>query len=490
MSTITLIKHYVIYLAGVILVNASGFFLIPIYTRYLTTHDFGILEVINVSVEISSIIFSAGIGMACLSLYSKEQDINKKNRIVSTAVIDMLFLAISGATVFLIISGRINDSLFHGRNNLYLFRIAGLLMLCQLALSVPMSYIQARMESRLYVTVASTQCIISITTNTILVVFFEMGVLGILLGNLITTLGFAVGLTIYSLMEVKVHHEFTVSKRLLSFGLPFIPGGLFQFILHSADRYFIQRLLDSSALGIYSIGYKMGTLVSLMVLAPFVRIWGPYMFKLDKESTKSEAFGKYFLYLVTTYCLLALPVALFAREILRVLTGPAYWPGYKVVPYVLLAYLFWTTAAFFDSGFYITERTIYKPFIMGVAAALIFLLYWKMIPSFGILGGAYATMICFGVFSILTYLISDRIYPIHYPLLKYGYVLGIGTTFYLIGSSIPCQESLLGYSGRVFMALCYPFALLAIGVIDRGDLQAVRNRVRSTWQRLAIGSET
>lgn len=477
MSTINLIKHYAIYLAGIVLVNASGFFLIPIYTRYLSTHEFGILEVINVSVEVSSIIFSAGIGMACLSLYSKEQVIHKKNRIVSTAIIDMLLLAIVGMTVFLRVSDRISESLFQGSANLYLFRLAGLLMLCQLSLSVPMAYIQARMDSKLYVSVASSQCIISIAINIMLIVFLKMGVEGILLGNLITSFGFASCLTTYSLFKTGSYHDFTVSRRLLSFGLPFIPGGLFQFVLHSADRYFIQKLLDSSSLGIYSIGYKIGTLVSIFLLGPFLRIWGPYMFKLDRESARDEVFGKYFLYLITAYCLVALPVALFAREIIQILTGPDYWPGYKVVPYVLVAHLFWTTAAFFDSGFYITERTIYKPFIMGTAAALIFLLYWKMIPAYGMLGGAYATMICFGVFSLLTYLVSNRIYPIRYPLLKFGYMLGIGTGFYLIGSSIPDQQSFLGYSGRALLALCYPLALFSLGTIDRGDLQAVRSYV-------------
>jgi O-antigen/teichoic acid export membrane protein len=490
MSTIALIKHYAVYLLGTILVNASGFFLIPIYTRYLATEEFGILEVINVSVEISSIIFSAGIGMACLSLYSKEQEVDEKNQIVSTAIIDMLLLAIVGMSLFLVVSNKINEILFEGSNNLYLLRIAGLLMLCQLSLSVPMAYIQARMNSKLFISVASSQSVIAITINIILVVYMGMGIKGILLGNLTTSFVFAVCLTTYTLIKTGIHHNIAVSGRLFMFGLPFIPGGLFQFVLHSADRYFIQRLLDSSTLGIYSVGYKMGTLVALLVLGPFLRIWGPYMFKLDKEIAKDKAFGKYFLYIVTAYCVAALPAALFGREIIQVMAGAEYWSGYEVVPYVLLAYLFWTIATFFDSGFYITERTIYKPFIMGIAAALIFVLYWKMIPVYGMLGGAYATLICFAVFSLLTYLVSNKIYPIRYPLLKFGYILVIGIVFYLIGSNIPDQQGILGISGRAFLVLCYPLTLIAIGAIRRSDLQAVRTYGRSLWHRLTYGTET
>jgi O-antigen/teichoic acid export membrane protein len=346
------------------------------------------------------------------------------------------------------------------------------------------------MNSKLFISVASSQSVIAITINIIMVVFMGMGIKGILLGNLMTSFAFAVCLTTYTLLKTGIHHDMGVSGRLFLFGLPFIPGGLFQFALHSADRYFIQRLLDSSTLGIYSVGYKMGTLVSILVLGPFLRIWGPYMFNLDKETAKDEAFGKYFLYIVTAYCVAALPVALFAKEIIQVLAGAEYWPGYEVVPYVLLAYLFWTTAAFFDSGFYITEKTIYKPFIMGIAAALIFVLYWKMIPAYGMLGGAYATLICFAVFSLLTYQVSDKIYPIRYPLLKFGYILIIGIVIYLIGSNIPDQQSLLGISGRAFLVICYPLTLLAVGAIDRNDLQAVRTYGRNLWQRLTCGTET
>jgi O-antigen/teichoic acid export membrane protein len=489
MSTITLIKHYAVYLLGTVIVNATGFFLIPIYTRYLVADEFGILEVINVSVEISSIMFSAGIGMACLSLYSKEQEVVKKNQIVSTSIIDMLLLAIVGMSVFLVVSSRINKYLFEGDSNLYLFRIAGLLMLCQLSLSVPMAYIKARMDSKLYIFVASSQSIISITINIIMVVFMGMGIKGILVGNLMTNFTFAVFLTSYTLIKTGIHHDMGVSRRLFLFGLPFIPGGLFQFALHSADRYFIQKLIDSSTLGIYSVGYKMGTIVSILVLGPFLRIWGPYMFKLDKETAKDEAFGKYFLYIVTAYCVAALPAALFAREIIQVMAGAEYWSGYEVVPYVLLAYLFWTTAAFFDSGFYITERTIYKPFIMGIAAALIFVLYWKMIPAYGMLGGAYATLICFAVFSLLTYLASNKVYSIRYPLVKFGYILVIGIVIYLIGCNIPYQQSLLGISGRAFLVLCYPLALIAVKAIGRSDLQAVQMYVWNVIKKTKISNE-
>lgn len=259
---------------------------------------------------------------------------------------------------------------------------------------------------------------------------------------------------------------------MFAFGLPFVPAGLFLFILNNADRFFIQKFLDSSTLGVYSFGYKLGAAVSLFILGPFLRVWGPYMFKLDKSGSK-HLFGRYFLYVTAAYCVAGVWFVLFAREALALISTCDYWPAHQVIPWIVGANLFWTAAAFFDSGFYITEKTVYKPFIMGAAALLIVILYAFLIPRYGMMGGAYATFIAFAFFSVLTYIASQKVYPLRYPIGRFLVMGFLGATACFASESLPLTSAYAVLAWKCVLAVGFPLCLIVLGIIKQEDLSAL-----------------
>lgn len=470
------IKHFFIYGLGLLLVNSIGFVLIPMYTRYLTTSEFGILEILNRCIEIFNIIFGAGLGITCLSLYSREDDARKKEAVVSTAIITLISFSILGAIVFYIFSDVLCKYFLKKLDHLVLFRMGSIIIISELCSNVPMAYIQAKMKSKMFVFISTMKFASIICLNILLVAVLHLKLFGVILGNMSGSLFFAVILILVTIKETGVQFDKQLLKKMLLFGTPFIPGGLFLFVLNSGDRFFIKAFLDSSTLGIYSLGYKIGTLVMIFILGPFLRIWGPVMFKLDKENENREIFGNYFTYIILTYCLIALPLAIFSEYVIMIVSGETYWQAYKVVPYVLLAYLFWAASSFFDSGFYITGKTFYKPFIMGFATALALFLYWLMIPKYGLLGGAYATVLAFFIFSCLTFFISNKIYPIKYPLKKFGYIIGTGIIFYNLAILFPKDSFLFGIFFKTFLSAAYPIVMLLLGVLE---IKAVKTNLKS-----------
>jgi O-antigen/teichoic acid export membrane protein len=460
------LNHLSVYLIGVILINAAGFVLLPVYTRYLPTSEFGILEIINRCIEVSNIIFVAGLGITSLSFYCSEKEQERKDSVISTAIIALLVFSLTGASIFQVLARTLNDYFFSSREHLLLFRMASIILFAEMLSIVPMAYIRAQMKSKLFVLISTIRFVSIICINIFFVVILKMRIEGVILGNMIGSIVFATILLAYTIPRTGMKFDMPLFKKMLAFGLPFIPGGIFLFILNNGDRFFIQNMLDSSTLGIYSLGYKIGTLVMVFILGPFLKIWGPYMFKLDKDCEDRKSFGKYFLYLILAYCMAALPLAMFSKEIVRLLSGESYWEGYRVVPYVLVAYLFWATSTFFDSGFYIMRKTFYKPFIMGMATALAIALYWVMIPKYGLLGGAYATLMCFTAFSLMTYAVSKRIYPLKYPLGKFGCILSLGVAIYVLGDLMPEENGLLNLGLRTILVLLYPVIIVMTGIID------------------------
>lgn len=484
-----MLKHYLIYLLGIILVNGTGFLLIPVYATHLMPAEYGVLEIVYNCIDVFNIIFSAGLGIASLSIFSKETDDSKRRKAISTAVIASLCIASLGSVLFLSSSDMLNNYFFGSKDTLVLFRIAGFLMLTQILCAVPMAYLQARMASKAFIAVSSLQSLVILSMNITAVVFFGWRVQGILLSTLTGNAIFSIGLNAWTIWTVGWSFDQSFFRRLLRFGLPFIPGGLCLFVLNSADRLFLQKFVDSSSVGIYTLGYKLGTVAGIFVLGPFLRVWGPFMFQVDRRRDRREAIGKYFLYLLIAYCTAALAVSFFSAEIIRLISAPGYWEARHIVPYVLFAYMCWSAAAFFDSGFYITEKTYYKPVIMGTAAALICGLYWHLIPVHGVMGGAYAAAAGFLVFSILTYIVSQRIYPVDYPYGKAAFVIGYAGALHYLAHEYLQVTTWLSFSLKTAMLISYPAALIGMGVLQREDVAAIVNKAQSLLRQVRRGME-
>ncbi|NPV03144.1 MAG: lipopolysaccharide biosynthesis protein [Syntrophaceae bacterium] len=479
-----MLRHYLIYLLGIVLVNGAGFLLIPIYATHLMPAEYGVLEIVYNCIDIFNIIFSAGLGIASLSIYSKETDETKKREAISTAVIASLCIASLGSLLFLSLSEMLNNYFFGSKENLVLFRVAGFLMLVQILCAIPMAYLQARMASKAFIAVSSLQSFVILSMNIIAVVILDWRVQGILVSTLIGTAIFSIGLNAWIIQSVGWSFNVNFFTRLLRFGLPFIPSGLCLFVLNSADRLFLQKFVDSSSVGIYTLGYKLGTIAGIFVLGPYLRVWGPFMFQVDRRQDRRKAIGKYFLYFLIAYCTAALAVSLFTAELIRLISAPGYWEARHIVPYVLFAYLCWSAAAFFDSGFYITEKTYYKPFIMGTAAALICGLYWYLIPSHGVMGGAYAAAAGFLFFSILTYFVSQRTYPVEYPYGKAAFVIGYAGALHYMAHAYLQATTWLTISLKAAMLVSYPAALIAMGVVQREDVTEIVSKAQSLFRQV------
>lgn len=478
MSRVNILTHSVTYLLGIVLLNVGNFLLVPIYTRVLLTSEFGRLEILFGCIDVLNMIFSAGLGITSLSLYSARDEKREKDAVISTAIICCFTLSVIGSLIFQILARPLSIYFFHSSQYLTLFRLASVLLLGQMVSAIPMAYVQAEMKSRLYITISIFMFIITTSLSLLFVLIFSLKIVGILLAHIIVNLLLSSFMVAYVLVRTGCQFRLDVMRELLSFGAPFVPGSLFFFIVNNGDRFFLQKLVDSSAVGVYSLGYKVGSLVGTLVLGAFIKVWAPYMFDLHKESRNRKGFGRLFLDVTTIYSVLALCVAMFSKETIYLVFGSNYIESHQVVPYILIAYLFYTAAAFFDSGFYLTGKTIYKPIIMGVSAILVVILYWKLIPRYGLLGAAYATMICYAAFSVLTYFVSGRIYPVEYPLAKFASVFVVGSALYCFGMILPWQHTLAGLIVKSLIVICYPFILVMLGIFEQKDVDSVKSLIQ------------
>src|SRR5512141_2230581 len=89
-----------IYSLGVVLARAVSFFMLPVYTRYLTTSDYGVLSLLDMTVEIASILFVAGVTAGMSLFYYQTTDEYERGTIIRTGyMVEVLLGFVAGAII-------------------------------------------------------------------------------------------------------------------------------------------------------------------------------------------------------------------------------------------------------------------------------------------------------------------------------------------------------------------------------------------------------
>jgi len=462
---ITTAKHVVVYGIGIILTRSFGFVLIPLYTKYLTPADYGILEILYRTADLVNIILATGLGVTIIRFYTLEEDKSDKNSVIATGISYTLVLGIILVGILYFQADLLSDLLYKSAEYVELVRIMLFFCLVETLFIIPMAYIQAQIKSTQFVTFSLMKFILGISLNIYMVAGLNMGVKGIMVANLVNgvvTSGLVVG---WSLKQVGLTVKVALLKKMLKFSLPLVPGGLLMFVLNNGDRFFLQRFTNDTILGIYSLGYKFGSAIAILVLSPFNKVWAVYVFKIAKREDFKMLFPMIFRLLMFAYILIGLIFSIYSQEIVELFATEGYYEAFKVIPIVVLAYLLWTASTYFDLGFYITGKTVYKSVLVIVGAAVIIPLYWYLIPKYDMYGAAWATVGGFAAFSVTAWYLSRRIYYITYGLIRFGGLILLSSLFYLVAQFDFGLSSFVLFAYKLGLIICFPVVLYFLGYL-------------------------
>ena len=479
-----LAKHSSVYGLGILLTNSIAFVMIPIYTRFLTTADYGILEIINRTSEILGIILIGGLGLTVLRFYQDSDQKEHQNTVVSTAILWMFLFGSLALVVFFSQSTYISKLLF-GTNQYatYIKLMLGTLYF-DLFFVIPIVYIQAQIKSVLYILVSMGKFVVGVSLNIYFVCYLKIGIKGILTANFLNSALFGVVLLILTMQKVGIKFNLPLWKKMLVFALPFVPGSLFLFVLNNGDRYFLKIFCSNQIVGLYALGYRIGTLAVLFIMSPFVRVWNALMVEISRRDDFKIVFGRIFTYVMLIYAFVGLGLAVLNREILMVMAGPSYWDASKIVPLVVLAYFFWAISLVTDAGFYIAKKTYYKPFLFGIAALVNILLYWYLIPRYNMLGAAWATVVAFAFFAGLSWKVVNGIFPVKYEYVRFSKLTALALLIYFVSTFVKLKSFWLQVTIKAMLVLSLPLILYFIGFY----LQEEKNKIILLFKQYVLKS--
>jgi O-antigen/teichoic acid export membrane protein len=434
------VKHAAVYGMANLLVQAGGFVLLPLYTRFLTKADFGALEVVGrIAETVGTCLLIGGLRQALVTFYQQSEDAAVRRRFISSAFLLLAFTCLLGGGVALALAEPLCSWLQAQGHAISrdLVRLAVLAILLEPLTLIPLALIQARMESVTFVLITVGQFLVRVGLSIVLVAWLGWGALGALLATSLTAAAVGTGLCARELVRGAAWPDRTQVMALLRFALPFLPGGLCFFMLHHGDRFFLLHYRGEEEVGTYALGYKLALAVSMFSLTPLYMVWSVPMYEVARAPDAPAVFGRAFTRILAIYLLVGLGLCLFQDEVVAVLGGDRYRGAVHVIAPVLLACFFQSSASLMDAGFYVRHRTGLKLWITLLATAVMLVLYVLLIPPYGGMGAALATLGGFAILAASTWLVTQRIFPIHYEWWRLVPLLALAAVLWLTSRLLP-----------------------------------------------------
>ena len=353
-----IVKHTSMYSVGSIASKAIGFFLIPLYTHFLSPEDYGVLELLTMMVILTGIIIQGGIATAVFKFFNNYESDKDKKQIISTLLISVSSFCFWICILLSLFSKNISILLFT-HNQFDSFVILMLIsFFFSTVSSVPETYLLAKKESKKFTIITLVTLAVNLSLNIYFVAFVKAGIVGILYSSIISRFLNTSYLLFLTIPQIRLNFDLKILKSILKFSIPLIPAEIGLFIFAFSDRFFLSHMSNLENVGLYSLGYRFAFMISLLIIQPFMQIWQQEMYEIcDKEGAK-EIFGRIYTYLFGIVAGAALIMSIFIKDVIEIISAPEFHEAWKVVPVIAFALVFRATYQYFQMGMLFKSKAV------------------------------------------------------------------------------------------------------------------------------------
>ncbi len=447
------------YTAASILSKLIAVALLPLYTRYLTTADYGAAEVMFAAIVTASIVVRLGLIEALLRFYYKDDE--DPARIVSSSFAALFWFSTVMALIALPFATPISEALLaEPAPDLARISIGGLWVLTMFEFMLTLFRLEERARAYFLTTVLNVLATIGLTI--ILVVGAGEGARGLLLGSYAAGGAFVVGLIVLQRRQLSLRFDRDLIRRLLRFGMPTMPAEVSLYALNFVDRIIIVRSLGLAEAGLYSLAVKFAQGVNVLVRG-FQLAWPPLAYSIRDDGEARRAYATIVTLFVAGCAFVVTGMWLLSRWLVRALAAPEFFGSYKAIGLISTAVTLYALYMVLVVILGRTGRTeLNLPAALAALAANV-ALNLILVPPLGIVGAGLALVASYLIVLALMYGFTQRLFPVPYEWGRLARVVLTSSVLVGAGELLLPTAGAGGLVGRCALLAAYPFALLATG---------------------------
>ena len=471
-----LIKNISIYSFGNILLTGISFILLPLYTRVLSPSDYGQLELLYLVAGVLVIFFGFNISSGYDRIYFTDKNINSRRTLFMTSQAFNIFCSAVGVLIIFINVDYFSKLVLNFEQGNYFLKLITIATVVDVLCQIPMNNLRVRNKAWPYVQVSIVTLVSTVSLTIYFIAFIDLGVVGVLyakiLGSLISLI------YLYYLTWSEFHFQLSNGMLLsmLSFSIFLIPSNLSSLILNMSNRFFLSEYQSFEDVGLFSLGVKIAAVIPILITEPVKKAFIPYIFDLADQPHKCTALLSDMIRLFFTgISIFVLIISIFANDLVYLMASDSFQGSSSVVFIMSFSNLLLGTAAIVVLAIHITKKTWIVTLIWVFSSLLNIVLNILLIPAYGKMGAAFATLLSI-LFILIFYIIaSKKVFPLTIP---YRSMLKVG--FLLISFNYMGRYITFDIWTNIFLKTCFVLMYITIviyftRIIKKEEIKLMKN---------------
>lgn len=431
-----------------------NYLLVPLHTRVFERAEFGVVSEFYAYISFLLILFTYGMETAFFHFSHKED----KDKVYSNSLIMLLCSSVLISVVFISASSSLANTIGYPNKGIYIVWMTLIIAFDTLA-AIPFARLRQQNKAVLF----TSYRLLNILLNIFLNFFFlylcpkyvnedgglltkiansvyskQIGIGYVFISNLLSSfITFLLMLPQYRNITFKP--DLDLLKKMLLYASPLLIAGFAGMINETLDRAVYKYLAPNpktalAELGVYSACYKLSIIITIFIQT-FRFAAEPFFFSQAKKDEKREVFARVMKYFVII-CAFIFVVVMLYIDVIKLFIGEEYRTGLAVVPILMMANICLGIFYNLSMWYKVTGQTKYGAYFAMFGATVTIILLIVLIPKFGYMGAAWATLVTYAGMMVLSYITGQKNYPVPYNVKEVFTYLFIALMVYFTGLGI------------------------------------------------------
>lgn len=390
-----LAKNTLVLALGTFTSRFISFFLLPIYTHFLSPVQFGVVDLIITYITLLVPLIAVQLDRAAFRhLIDLRGNTQATAKVISNALRIIIGAIAVAALILLAVSVFIIKIPY--------VELIASTVVSALFLNLCMQFARGLGKNSSYAITGVISAALTIALVTWLVVFMRIGVEGVLIAMSVSnTLS-----TIYSFISLRLHKYITLKdsdpdlrRELLSFSVPLIPSAMSWWVIQAADRSIISVVMGVAATGVYAAASRYSLIFNVFNTI-FDLSWtesaSMHINSKDRDKFFSDVYNTSFR-LFGGLGLILIAVTPF---VFSIIIGEEFQAAYALIPILVIGALLRSFVSQY-SVVYIAKKITKEVLVTSISAALISLmLNLTLIHWIGLYAAPVAIVVAFFVIAV------------------------------------------------------------------------------------------
>ena len=407
-----MIRSTLIYGVAGMLPALLGFVLLPFYSRFLSTSEYGIIAAMGVLSGVLAVFSNLALDRAAFRFYFDSSVPAVRRKLLGTLFIGSIGVSVLSFCLLLLakplLAKAYPDIAFYP----YYFLTIVTISLSAIEVFV-MGYFRIAEKPHDYLLMIFMQLCLQGGLIFYFVLIKEQGAFGQILALLTAVLTLLPVYVVIAYKNFALSFNWGLFKEGVAFSWPFIPTLLIAWVLNWSDSVFIAHFCTMNEVGKYAMAYKI-SMVFFMLTGAFALAYQPVFFRKANQADQEEArLSIYSIIHVASrvFILIAFLLALFSREIVALLLDDKYQEIFLLIRIIVLSHIFSAIMGISSNLYYLQSKRTKLQLIVVIAAAVInMILNYLLVPIFGMHGAAWATVISIILLTLIHYHFAKKCY--------------------------------------------------------------------------------